>query len=270
MKNPFRMLTTPGTSLLNAVTKLQKAFSTRKPYVLVACMPKSGSTFLTNALSELIGYKICSLCYAYSQTEQDLYLPKVLNNYSIANITQQHIRATDSNIDLIQKFSMQPIVLVRNIFDIIVSIRDHQYRESIKSPMFYLTEDFCSLDKPTQYDLIIELAIPWYINFFVSWHEACNQKKVDALWVTYEELTSDNIATLQRISNNLGINKPDQEVESTLIKVSTRNKNRLNKGISGRGHSELSEEQKNKVIALTRFYPNIDFSIIGIQLNNAL
>ena len=265
MKNPFRIIKSPGTSCLNAVTALQRIFLRRKPFVLVACMPKSGSTFLTNVLSALADYKTRSLCYSYAQTEQDLYLPKVINNNSTACVTQLHIRATDSNIELIRNFSIQPIILVRNIFDIIVSIRDHQYRESIKSPMFYLTEDFFTLDESTQYDLIIELAIPWYFNFFVSWHEACRHKRENALWVTYEELISDKVITLQRISAHLGLDKSDPEIETALNKVSTSNTNRLNKGISGRGHARLSKEQIDKVIAMTRFYPSIDFSIIGLS-----
>ena len=44
-------------------------------HVLIACFPKSASTYLKNMLVALTGFKSGNLAYAYFQNEQDLYLP---------------------------------------------------------------------------------------------------------------------------------------------------------------------------------------------------
>lgn len=50
-----------------------------RPYV-IAAFPKSGSTFTTNVLRELLGLRQVGLSYSYGTSEQDLYFPFVLNN----------------------------------------------------------------------------------------------------------------------------------------------------------------------------------------------
>ena len=41
-------------------------------------------------------------------------------------------------------------------------------------------------------------------------------------------------------------------------------KNLFNKGVSGRGKTGLSEAQKERIRSLTRHYPSVDFSLIGL------
>src|SRR3546814_18105807 len=47
-------------------------------HVLIACMPKSGSSFLKEAVRKLTGWPDKALSYAYLQNEQELHLPNML------------------------------------------------------------------------------------------------------------------------------------------------------------------------------------------------
>jgi len=148
---------------------IKRVFVNKNKCILIACMPKSGSTFLAKSISNLTGYPQRRLSASYERNDQDIYFPRILDSYGKGTICQQHLKATRENIFLINKFSIKTIVLVRNLLDTIVSLHDHILNESFHTPVFYANENFNGLPKETQLDQIIDLAIPWYINFYVSW-----------------------------------------------------------------------------------------------------
>ena len=76
-------------------------------------------------MANLTGYAHSYLAFAYKNVEQELYLPRIVDNYGKGVVVHQHFKANEPNLDLLMEFSIQPIVLVRNVFDVLVSLRDH-------------------------------------------------------------------------------------------------------------------------------------------------
>ena len=266
-KRLIRLIKAPGENGLQKVLSYKKRFAKYGDFLFIACMPKSGSTFMTNVLSELTGYPYSELIYAYERNDHNLYLPKLIDSYSFGTVTHMHVRATASNIDLMKKFSIQPVILVRNIYDIVVSIRDHMFKESYEFPTFYCNERFTELSKTDQYDFIIELGIPWYFNFYVSWQVAESSKNIKTCWLTFEDVVQDWVKAIRTVVNFYAIEKNETEIEKAIERTGQLNKKktRLNKGIIGRGQTELTSAQKEKIRKFARFYPWIDFSKIGIK-----
>jgi hypothetical protein len=257
----------PAEAGLDWAMRYKKRKTLPSDHLLIACMPKSGSTFLANALSELTGYPYVYLAYAYERSEQSLYLPKLIDNYDVGTVTHLHLRATDSAIDLMRMFSIRPVILVRNIFDIVVSIRDHLFNEGYEFPTFFCDETINRLDEQSQFDFIIEHGIPWYFNFYVSWHQAVARKRTDGLWLKYEEIVSDWHQTLRSVADFYRINKTDAEIDHALQMTSAKSKKktRLNKGVAGRNLTALTDQQRDRIAGMTRFYPDVDFSNLGIH-----
>jgi hypothetical protein len=261
-----RFIEQPAEKGLNKALNYKLRFSRGGDYLFVACMPKSGSTFMAKALSELTGYGYVNLAYAYERNEQTLYLPKLIDSYSSGSVTHLHVRATESTIDLMKMFSIKPVILVRNIFDIVVSIRDHMFQEGFEIHTFYCDKKFETLEEKSWYDFIIEHGIPWYFNFYVSWFEATAAKRLECLWLTYEDVISDWHRAIKRVADFYKIEKTHEEIAQALERTMKKKKQkiRLNKGIAGRGSQSLTEEQKKKIVKFARFYPWVDFSKIGI------
>src|SRR5262249_44452981 len=86
-------------------------------HIFIACVPKSASTFLKNLLVNVTGYRDLFTVYAAGQNEHEVYLPTLRESAHLDTVTQQHCRASDANIHLMQAFGIRPVVLVRNIFD---------------------------------------------------------------------------------------------------------------------------------------------------------
>jgi hypothetical protein len=245
----------------------QKRVSNQGQYVFIASMPKTASTFLASALETLLGYRRVWLADGYERNDQNLYLPRLIDTYSFDTVTHQHLRATGPNIMLLKQFSIQPVVLVRNIFDVAMSIHDHMFKEDYAFPTFYCDEHFRELSLSRRLDQIVELAIPWYFNFYVGWWTAAEDKNLDILWLTYEDLIADWGGGLVKVADFYGTRKSAGEAETALdlTKQQSYKVTRLNKGIAGRGKAALTDEQIARIRGMARFYPWVDFRPIGIE-----
>lgn len=251
---------------LEVYLKARKLLRGRGEFIFVACMPKSGSTFLTKNLSQLTGFEHTRLTYKFERNEQELYLPKLVDNYSRQIVTQQHIKATGPNLHLFERFEIRPVVLVRNIYDVVLSIRDYLLKEAVYGfPGLYATEHFRTMEEEEQHDFLIEFAVPWYFNFYASWFDATNDGRAQTIWLTYEELVEDWAAGIRSVLDFYGLPCSDEDIRLNLEALQRRRKEtRLNKGVIGRGQTGLTDAQRKRIAAMARFYPWVDFSRMGL------
>ena len=232
-------------------------------HILIACVPKSGSTFLKNVLLSLSGYRDAFMVYTPSQFEQDLYLPTVVHVARADTVTQQHLRASDANVQIMQGFEIRPIVLVRNIFDAVISLMDF-YDGGASSNTFFRA-DYRSLDESTKIDLLIDNLVPWYFQFAASWSFVQERKSLDIFWLSYEELINDKPATIASVLKFYGLGAPLRGIEQRIREIeSEKRRTRFNKGVAGRGNARLSQSQKDRIRSYARYFPTTDFSRIGL------
>jgi len=232
-------------------------------HLFIACVPKSASTFLKNLLLNLTGYRDLFSVYAAGQTEHEIYLPTLREFADVGTVTQQHCRASDANIHLMQAFGIRPVVLVRNIFDSVMSLRDFYDKGAFQTS--YSRADWQALDDETKIDLLIENVIPWYFQFVASWDLAEKQKRIEIHWLSYEELIADKASSILKVLKFYGLGASRRGVEQRIGEIEKRDrKNRFNKGVVGRGQTGLNDRQKEQIRRLTRFYPSTDFGRIGL------
>jgi len=232
-------------------------------HALIACMPKSGSSLLFEALHRLTGWDKAFFAYAYLQNEQELHLPYVRAAAGTNTVTQQHCRATDANIQIIQGFGIRPVVLVRNLADIVVSLADFYDRgASINS---FLGADWPNLSPAAKRDCIIDHVMPWYVGFYASWRRAQAAGKLDCLFVAYEQMIADKPGTLQGIVAFLGLERTVEDCRAAVSGAeSDKAATRFNRGVAGRGKAALNDEQHARLRRLAVPYASIDFGLIGL------
>ncbi len=232
-------------------------------HIFIACVPKSASTFLKNLLVSLTGYRDVFMVYAAGQNEHELYLPTLRETAHLDTVTQQHCRASDANVQMMQAFGIKPVVLVRNIFDSVMSLLDFYNGGAFYHS--YFRADYESLDEETKIDLLIDNIIPWYFQFVASWSLVEKQKSLDIFWLGYEDLTADKPFTIQNVLKFYGLGASLRGIEQKIKETESEGRKiRFNKGVSGRGESRLSERQKGRIRRLARYYPGTDFSRIGL------
>lgn len=232
-----------------------------KPFI--ACMPKSGSSWLLNVLSTLTGFPRSAYNFAFLQNEQELYLPAMIADARTDGVIQQHCRATAANVQLMQAFSIRPVVLVRNLFDTLVSLTDFYASGATINTFFH--RDFGTFDRTRQLDLVIDHYSSWYLQFVASWAMAEEEQRLEITWLTYEDMMADKKAAITRLSEFYGLEKSDAQIEGTLAQVEgEKYNNRFNKGIAGRGEQELSAEQKDRIRRLASYIPSVNFDRVGL------
>jgi hypothetical protein len=203
------------------------------------------------------------MVYAAGQTEHELYLPTLREAAHLDTVTQQHCRASDANVQMMQAFEIKPVVLVRNIFDSVMSQLDFYNKGAFYNT--YFRADYQSLDEETKIDLLIDNVIPWYFQFVASWSLVEKQKRLEIFWLSYEDLIADKSSTIQNVLEFYGLGAARRGVEQKIKEIeSEERKIRFNKGIKGRGESTLSDRQKERIRCFAKYHPGTDFSRIGL------
>jgi hypothetical protein len=267
MKRALRFLYSSQAGIL-IYQRLRRCIFSNGKYLVLAAMPKSGSTFLSHTLCALTGYRHYYLACAYDNIEQEIYLPRVIDGFGCGRVVQQHFKANGPNLEVLNRFDIKPVVVVRNIFDLAASIRDHLVTERLDNlPSVYPPGDFLTFNASRQLDFVIDMVIPWYITYYVSWCQAEKRKQIEFLWVVYEELVADWGTGIRRILDFFGMRKPDVAIARAIetTRAAPKERTRLNVGVPGRAYGLLSDSQRERIVRLTRYYPNVDFTRIGIS-----
>ncbi len=212
-------------------------------HLLIACFPKSGSTYLSKVLREMAGLAKAYVSEPGPQNEQDLSATK-LAAIRRRSVLQQHVKATRTNVELLLEHRMRPIVQTRNLFDVIVSLHDHFERDHRSLPCGYISQEYLRAGWDERVEYLIYLHLPWYFNFVLSWREAGSQLATYPL--SYEQLFADQPGELARIAAFYNLAVTAAEV-SAAIGRALKSDTRLNVGVTGRGREMLTPRHKQSI-----------------------
>ena len=112
-----------------------RKFFPKRNHVLIACFPKSGSTYLRTIIANLPNMVPVTLTTGYDRREQELSIEQLIFNHKKNYVASHHTRYSLITQKLMDDFEICPIVLVRNIYDVIISLHDHFFREGTSLPM---------------------------------------------------------------------------------------------------------------------------------------
>jgi hypothetical protein len=212
----------------------------RHEHLLIACFPKSGSTYLSKVLREMTGFTKAYVSEPGPQNEQDLCAAK-LTRLRHRSVMQQHVKATRTNLELLIKLGLRPIVQTRNLYDVVVSLHDHFEPDHRSLPCGFVSENYLRMAWNERIDYLIHVHLPWYFNFVLSWREAAQQ--IDVCPVTYEQFFADQPGELARIAAFYGIRASAEQVAQAMARAARAN-TRFNVGIAGRGAEMLTPRHK--------------------------
>lgn len=234
----------------------------RKNHVFFASFPKSGTTYLHKLLLNATGFEDY-LLDRFSEDQQQNIIRQWMPMFLAQNtVTQIHMFATAPNIRMMKELGVRPVVLIRDLADVLVSLRDHVVNEDHVMPIAQFPREFLDWNTEQQGWFIVRMAAPWYLNFYASWKRA--EPQIDVLWVRYSELILDPRQTLNRILLHSGVDVNPDNIDRAVASVDM-SRVRFNVGVSGRGRKTLSDAQVRAIdeIAAT-FAGAIDFTPIGV------
>ena len=248
----------------------------QRKQVLLACFPKSGSTYISSKLSRLPGWSRSDFVPAYGRRDQELEQLEIVRSmisftcFNANIVAQHHCRASEHSLSLIEKFDISVVVLVRSLMDVALSLSDHWDRESTVGPTAYLSESLLvDLDASpvTRLQFIVQHIMPWYVSFYISWFKHGGDVRGGVMLVRYEQFFSDPVRYFSKIAQFVGCDLPSEQLE---LALKATDQTRLNKGVSGRGLQAFQADPVayQKLLDLLAGYPGVDFSPIFQPLDS--
>jgi len=221
---------------------------------VIACLPKSGSTYLMRLLCEATGM-VRQIPIVDAEDTEHVLDSLALERLRYKNgIVQQHLRATRRHLKLLAVHRLKPVVLTRSLSDIVVSLNDHFERESRFFPTGFVPQDFLDWPETRRLDFIIETHLQWMLHFVLSWQEASDTISIHFL--TYEQLVSDTPGTLAALADFWDLRQMDSVCIERAIQtvLGQPDKTRFNRGHVGRGQ-RLTADQLARIKQLVDQFP---------------
>jgi hypothetical protein len=203
--------------------------------ILLASMPKSGSSYTTSMLAKVDNIRIENIVSGImdsAQIDTGMLATALSQNKHSSFIAQSHIVCSDFPLELIEKKYLVPLVLTRNLPDTVISLIDHQVASGVK---------VSNIEQKCEY--FIQIMVPWLLTFFASWVKYPNFKNV---WIRYEDLSENNQKYFNKVTATLG-------VEDVIVKRPVQKKyhspsdfvanHHFNRGINNRGFKIMSARQ---------------------------
>ena len=214
--------------------------SPHRDHVLIACMPKSGSTYLHALLRDITGLPDGCVSEWGDQNEGDI-CERRLRRLKRRSVMQQHLKATETNLMWMVKYNVRPIVQIRSLFDVVPSIHDHLKHAKAGLPCGCICRDFWHMNWEDRCEYLIQTHLPWYFNFLISWREAVAE--IEICSIAYEDLFSDQVGSLTRVLDFYRIHASQEQIAAAIARASKCD-TRFNVGVAGRGSQKLTSRQK--------------------------
>jgi hypothetical protein len=284
--NPFFMADIPAENARQLAVNLDlfaemvmraKLTATRRKQlnILVACAPKSASTFIQDALQKGLGLPAGGLFTAtydaasgsalganlMEQEPDELALIRFgLNERGY--VAQHHSRCSPYTARLLSFYNVQPIITHRNILDTIVSMDDMvmDWRRSAKgSDGNYFNDampaNYALLGLEDRLMILAQRWTPWLVQFYVTWKKCERMGLIKPLWISYEkDFLGDKLVLANRVAAFVGAEFADPaKLAEAFEDKSGGAKLRLNKGVAGRG-KDAPEAVRDQVRLIARYY----------------
>lgn len=236
--------------------------------VLLCAQPKSASLYFTEVLARVLNYQNHQIGFMLQGGA--IYYPRLLAaKFSGSNTISHCHNAADSNtIAMIRKLNIRTIVLTRNLLDSIVSRRDMLEQDkragNIASPS--AINRFLNASLETQLDVIIDFFAASYINFVTSWNLYKNDECISPIFITYEQINLDQVASVSRVANNLGEEVNPEDISRVVSDLMAQGGINFNKGIIGRGKKIITDRQIEKLRHLALSLGCNDEEFLGFDL----
>ncbi|WP_420562182.1 sulfotransferase domain-containing protein [Thalassobaculum sp.] len=240
--------------------------------LFIASIPKCGTTWIFHMLEHITGNTAVRL-YGDPVTGAEIDTARIVHAHrnSTPWIAMMHLSPGAWASTLFRDCDAAPIVLVRNIYDVIASFSDEiekVFKAGIPphTTMIYIPDEYVEWEKSKKLDFLITIFVPWVTFYLNRWMALEGEKH----WVRYEDLVGDTHGTLRRILDVANFQDLSDErihqgiAEFSKDKTDLGYKTRFNKGVVGRGSAMLSDAQKAEIHRILGFYTSLDLVALGI------
>jgi hypothetical protein len=237
----------------------------RRPFVMLAFAPKAAGTFFREAAIEAIGGHLFRAVHAQGGRDATLYLPSFITAFLDKDHTRPvahvHMQALISNRHFIDAFDLKPVIMIRNIPDMLASYWDMLEKDVVARHdglNCRIPSDFLDMSHAEKADFMVDIMGPWYASYFASWKTYAEAAPGRVLVLRYADFCADPATALHATLTHSGHQVSRDRCEAALDKV-WRNKEqfRFNKGVVGRGREYFTTGQIKGLSRQLSYYKSL-------------
>jgi hypothetical protein len=233
-------------------------------HIIVTSFPKSASRRLVDMFNSNPFIHEVNVNASLHAVEADSLDSGYLRACHAANyIVHLHTPCYNTLPLFLQTFDIRTIVLTRNIFDVLISTKEHLDKSFHLAHIIQLPDTYRGFSEREKLDFVVDHVTPWLIKFFISWTRAIKNKWVLATWLGFEDVINAPLDSLRKIFDDLKIDDSQFDFKS-MVDFTDQKKENFNVGLSGRGGKILSTSQINRVRQIAEPFREFDMTRIGL------
>jgi hypothetical protein len=218
--------------------------------IVVTGPMKSGSTYVADLLRRYLGaersnHDVRDYDWLAEHNLTDAFVAQMRGTSFSVNL---HVLPHASNLAAFARESIVPVVLWRNLADVIVSFDDHVRGESHLNPVFHLADRdaYLALPPHERYAYLIDAIVPWNLSFYLAW------RRRNAVMHAYEQLAASPAVFVREILAELGAAVDDERLADA---ITVRDGVRFNVGRAGRAAGAFSPANRRRLEEIVRTHP---------------
>lgn len=220
------------------------------PRIVVSSPMKCGSTYVAELLRRyLLADRSNHDITGYDWlAEQNLTHGLLEQLRGVSFSINLHLQPHRSNVEAMEREAIVPVVLWRNLADVIVSFDDHVRLESHVNPVFYLADRdaYLRLPESERYAYLIDAIVPWNLGFYLAW------RRRRAVLHPYEALAQAPAAFAADVLAELGVTAERGRLDELLpLRAGVR----FNVGRAGRAAERFSAENRRRLEEIVLAHP---------------
>lgn len=270
-KEPLSLMHLPARSLHDSSPASQRKYfedalvsireeSRVRSLYCVNGVPKSGSTFTMRVLRLATGGRL-EFGGDYQFAEHRFSIGGLAQSLLGADgvvVFHGHMLADYLSITTFKHLQIRYVNIVRNIFDVMVSVHDHLSRTAndrgVTTWPGLRVAGFNDWARNRRYDFIAHFIIPWYFRYMEGWY----RNAPDSIF-TYEDMVIDPGSYFSRMEQRLDLTAGIMDYQRPEAKRNAR----FNVGVLGRG-APLRDDYADLMKSYADCYPNFDYSLVGL------
>jgi hypothetical protein len=229
-----------------------------RAHVLVASMPKSGSSLLVRMVAELPGFRRVVLVRGHDRRENELALELLVEHHDADWVARAHVRHSATTARMIRTFGLVPVVQTRDLADTVVSLHDHLQAIADVNPIAYVPEAFAEWPRDRRLEFVVDTFVPWYLHLVLSWSEVPG-----VVHIGYHQLMRAPGEQLHRIVETAGIAAGATSVDDACRRALAAELPTRNTVVEGRGR-DLPPVARRRLERLAGYYAGHDLSAVGL------
>jgi hypothetical protein len=243
---------------------LFRSLSARRKAVVLAFPPKAAGTFLRTAVIKAIDGQLVRIVHAQAGRDATPYLPTLVRYFEgrltdKTLVTHVHMLALPANLHLMSAFGIKPVIMVRSIPDMLASYWDMLERDdqALHDGLnCHIPPNFRAMAKNAKADFLVDVLVPWYVNFYAGWLAYAQSAPGIVLTADYHEFRRDPAAIVEAIAYHVGLPRDRTTCDAALAYAwENREALRFNKGKSGRGTAYFRGPHLNRIARMMGNYP---------------